>query len=224
MAEQLTFDLPVRSASGRADFFIAPANKLAVAEIDRWQDWPARKLLLIGPNGSGKSHLAHVWAQESGARVCTARSLVGQTPQPGHRAVEDVEEIAGDAEAETALFHWHNLVLAEGGTLLFTATRPAALWPIGLPDLASRMQATPGTRLEAPDDTLLGAVLLKLFSDRQIAPPAPLLSWLTARMERSFAAAGQLVEALDAQALRTGRPIGRKLAAEVLEQMEERGR
>ena len=63
------------------------------------------------------------------------------------------------------------------------------------------MQAMPATRLEAPDDTLLTAVLVKLFADRQITVPANLIGYLTLRMERSLHAARQLVAALDARAL-----------------------
>lgn len=223
MAEQLKFDLPVRSATGREDFFVAAPNALAVAEIDRWRLWPARKLALVGPEGSGKSHLAQVWATEAGARVIPAVALAATDPSPGNLAVEDVHDIAGDTAAEIALFHWHNLVLAEGGHLLLTGAAPPALWPIALPDLASRMRGTPSVRLEPPDDALLRAVLLKLFADRQIAPQPNLLPWLVARMDRSFAAAGRIVAALDAQALGTGKPIGRKLAGEVLERLQETG-
>ena len=224
MPEQLKFDLPVRSATGREDFFVAQANALAVAEIDRWRDWPVRKLALVGPEGSGKSHLAQVWATEAGARVVSARDLAQQVPEPGNLAVQDVPQIAGDAQAETALFHWHNLVLAEGGSLLLTGDTSPALWQIELPDLASRILGTPSVRLEPPDDQLLQAVLLKLFSDRQIEPQPSLLPWLIKRMDRSFAAAGRIVAALDAHALGTGRPIGPKLAAEVLERLDESGR
>lgn len=216
MPEQLNLDLPVRQATGREDFFLSPGNALAVAEVDGWRDWPARKLALIGPEGSGKTHLTHVWATEAGAEILQASDLVSWTPRPGNVAVEDVPELAGDAEAERALFHLHNFVLAEGGRLLVTGMQPPALWRIDLPDLASRMRGTPSARLEPPDDALLQAVLYKLFADRQIAPQPSLVPWLLRRMDRSFAEAGRIVAELDRHALATGRPVGVKLAAELL--------
>ncbi len=224
MAEQLKLTLPVRSATGRADFFLSPANALAVAEIDRWRDWPSRKMALIGPEGAGKTHLAHVWATEAGATLLPAREISGWTPTTGNMVVEDVPDLAGDPKAEEALFHLHNFVLAEGGWLLMTGLQPPALWQIELPDLASRIRATPSARLEPPDDQLLQAVLLKLFADRQLMPHPTLLPWLVTRMDRSFAAAGRIVAALDAHALGTGRKIGPKLAAEVLEQLDPQAR
>ena len=38
-------------------------------------------------------------------------------------------------------------------------------WPIGIPDLASRLRALPVVTLAAPDDAMLRAVLVKLFAD-----------------------------------------------------------
>jgi chromosomal replication initiation ATPase DnaA len=42
------------------------------------------------------------------------------------------------------------------------------------------------------------------------------VSYLTTRLERSFAALRQAVELLDSEALRLGRPVTRALAAELL--------
>lgn len=226
MHRQLSFDLPVRAALGREDFFVTPANAMAVALIAGWQGWPGRKLVLEGPKASGKTHLAHVWAQTSGARIVQAATLA-QADIPalarGHVAVEDVPAIAGNAAAEQALFHLHNLVLAEGRTLLLTADRPAARWGLVLPDLASRMQGTTATRLDAPDDRLLTAVLAKLFADRQLVPTPETIPYLVTHMNRAFDSAQALVAAMDAAALGQGRPLNRKLAAEVLEQVMQPG-
>lgn len=224
MHRQLSFDLPARAALGREDFFVAPANAMAVALIENWQNWPGRKLLLEGPKGAGKTHLAHVWAQAAGARIVAATSLADvDIPDlaSGLVAVEDVQDIAGDPAVENALFHLHNLTLAEGHALLLTADRPAARWGLELPDLASRMQGTQATRLEAPDDRLLAAVLAKLFADRQLIPTPDTIPYLVARMDRAFDSARLLVALLDQAALNQGRAINRKLAAEMLEQMTQ---
>lgn len=219
MARQLTFDLPVRPALGRGDFFVSPANALALAALEAPGDWPAGKLMLIGPEGAGKSHLARVWANAEAAEVVAAADLATRPAPPQSRAVvvEDADRIAGMRTAETALFHLHNLVLAEGGQLLLTARTAPGRWPMVLPDLASRLQATATARLGPPDDALLAAVLAKLFADRQIRVPPALIPWLVARMDRSFAAADALVASLDAAALAAGRPISLALARSVLD-------
>jgi chromosomal replication initiation ATPase DnaA len=216
---QLALDLPVRRATGRDAFFVAAPNALALAEIDRWRDWPAGKLALVGPEGAGKSHLAAVWAAEAGAAVKAAADLSGAAALPRHLVVEDADRVAGDDAAERRLLHLHNGVLEAGGRLLLTARTAPARWPVALPDLASRLAATPVARIEAPDDALLAAVLVKLFEDRQLAVTPDLVAYCVRRMERSFAAAQALVAALDARALATGRTPGRRLAAEVLDEM-----
>jgi hypothetical protein len=76
---QLVFDLPVRAAVGRQDFFVSTANEAAVDRIDRWPDWPASTLFLVGPPGSGKSHLAQVWCGASGAALLDAGELRTET-------------------------------------------------------------------------------------------------------------------------------------------------
>ena len=220
MAEQLSFDLPVRAALGREDFFVSPANAEAVAMVEGWQGWPSQKLVLTGPAGAGKTHLAHVWAGLSGARIVAARDLAGcdiARLGQGCVVIEDAEDVAGDRRAEGALFHLHNLTLAEGGALLVTARTPPHLWGLALPDLASRLQGTLHTALGAPDDALLSAVLMKLFADRQLMPSPETIPYLTRRMERSFRAAEQVVADLDASALARRRPITRALAAQVLD-------
>lgn len=220
MAQQMTFDLPVKTALGRADFFVSAANALAVEMLENWPNWPANKLALIGPKGSGKTHLTHVWATDNQATVLGARDVVNaDIPALASApiAIEDIRDIATDLASQEALFHLHNLTQETGTPLLLTADLAPNHWGLSLPDLQSRMCATSITTLPAPDDALLSAVLVKLFSDRQIDVQPKLIAYLTQRMERSFDAAGALVGALDQTALREGRPITQKLAARVLD-------
>lgn len=219
MIRQLAFDLPGTEAMTRADFFVAPSNLLALQAVEGWRDWPGAKLLLTGPEGAGKTHLTHVWAELSGAVILQARDLPGTdiASLAGRAvAVEDAHRI-GDAEA--ALFHLHNVVTA-GGALLLSAASPPRDWGLRLADLQSRLQAAAVARLEAPDDGLLSAVLIKLFADRQVTVPPNLIPFLVSRMPRSIGAARALVAELDGLALALGRPVTRALAGEVLDRLE----
>lgn len=220
MPQQLNLTLPVRTALGRDDFFISPANAMALALIESWPDWSGGKLLLSGPPGAGKTHLAHVWAALSGATIHAARDLA-EVDIPalaqGPVAIEDVPEIADDPKAQTALFHLHNLVLAEGHSLLLSGHGDPAHWGLTLPDLKSRMQGTTVAQLEEPDDTLLAVILAKLFADRQITPHPDLIPYLVGRMDRSFEAARHIVDRLDTLSLSEQRPLTRALARRVLD-------
>ena len=213
---QLALALPHEESFAREDFLVGEPNYSALATIERWPDWPGRALLLIGPEGSGKSHLAGIWAELAGARRIAARAL-GETDllaalATGALVVEDVQ-----AEFdERALFHLLNLVREEEGFVLISARAAPATWNVALPDLVSRLRAIPSATLAAPDETLLRAVLVKLFADRQLAVDETLIRYIMTRVERSFATARQAVATLDREALRLQRPVTRALAAELL--------
>ena len=224
-ARQLPLALPTRAARGREAFFVSAANARAAALIDGWRDWPEGKLALIGPQGAGKTHLVHVWAREAGAEIIAAAALTAADPPAlaaaGAVAVEDADRLAGLAPearraVETALFHLHNLLAAAGGALLVTGRAPPADWALSTPDLASRLAAATTARLDPPDDALLGALLVKLFADRQVAVRPELIEYLVLRIERSFAAAQRTVATLDVAAMAAKRPITRRLAAQAL--------
>lgn len=221
MSRQLVFDLPASDAMTRADFLAAPSNALALGMVGQVAVWPQRRLILVGPEGAGKTHLATVWAVETGARLVPASDLGGSDITAlagGPVALDDADRLAGAAASEAALFHLLNFMGPER-PLLMTARTPPRDWGLGLPDLVSRLQAAPLARLDAPDDALLSAVLVKLFTDRQIAVSPNLIPFLVSRMPRQIAAARPLVQALDSRALAEARPITRQLAAEVLDRL-----
>ncbi|WP_037308151.1 HdaA/DnaA family protein [Ruegeria halocynthiae] len=218
MAQQLSFDLPAKTALGREDFYVSSANALAVAMISA-TSWPGNKLVLSGPAGAGKTHLAHVWAAETGGHIILASDVrhedvpeLARTPV----AVEDVPMIAGDPEQQKTLFHLHNLVLAEGHALLMTGRLAPNFWQLPLPDLQSRIEGAHHVALDPPDDPLLGAVLAKLFVDRQLNPAPEVIAYLVKHMDRRFETAANVVAQLDRLALSEKREITRALAVRVL--------
>ncbi|NOD34667.1 MULTISPECIES: DnaA ATPase domain-containing protein [unclassified Ruegeria] len=218
MARQLSFDLPAKTALGREDFFVSPSNALAVAMISA-TSWPGNKLVLSGPAGAGKTHLAHVWAAETGGQIIQAADLrYDDVPDlaRGPIAVEDVPMVAGDLEQQKTLFHLHNLVLAEGHALLMTGRLAPKFWELPLADLQSRVEGAHHVALDPPDDALLGAVLAKLFVDRQLNPGPEVIAYLVKHMDRRFETAANVVAQLDHLALAEKRDITRALAVRVL--------
>lgn len=217
-AEQLAFDWALPVSLGPEDFYVSESNADAHAMVAGGLRWPEGKLALVGPQGSGKTHLARIWQGMTGAMRLDARdlALAADLPAPGASlVVEDAEALP--EEGERALFHLHNHVLATGGRLLLTSDRAPARWPVRLPDLASRAQATAVVRLLPPDDALLQALLAKLFADRQLFPAPEVLALLARRIERSHAGAAAAVAALDRAALREGRQVTAPLARRVLD-------
>ena len=224
MARQLTLDLGHKPALGRADFLVTQANALAMTVLETPETWPQGRMLLLGPDGSGKTHMATIWAAETGAMRMGASALRPDmvdllATEDGAIVVEDAHRVAYSAGAEQALFHLWNLCAARGCWLLLTARKPPRDWDLSLPDLRSRMSAMPVTRIEAPDEALLAAVLVKLLADRQLTPPPGLIDWLVPRMDRDLGLARRLVAALDTEAMAERRALTRTMAGDLLEQL-----
>ncbi|MEL6683179.1 MAG: DnaA/Hda family protein [Pseudomonadota bacterium] len=216
MAQQLSFDWPAGVALGSDDFFVSQANAQAYAILNAPDTWPERKLVITGPEGCGKSHLARIFADMSDAELLQANALDADFRTGAHTIiVEDIEHLP--KASEEAMFHLHNYVRNAGGALLMTAQVPPTRWNIALPDLASRMQATNVVHIDDPDDALLSALLMKFFADRQIMPKPALIRYLIPRIERSFAAAQDIVDRLDHAGLAQGRKINRDLARDLLD-------
>jgi DnaA regulatory inactivator Hda len=225
-ARQLLLDLTPRPALGREDFLVAPCNRIAALWIDRWPDWPAPGLALYGPPGCGKSHLAAVWQAASGALALDPAELSARaTPELLGKATACVldradQVLSDDPVAERALLHLFNVLMERGGFLLLAGRRAPAQWPVGLPDLRSRLAMVQAAELGAPDDRLIEALLVKHFADRQLRVGPEVVRFLLARMERSFTAAQDLVAAIDQSALAAHREITVPLARAVLERLD----
>jgi chromosomal replication initiation ATPase DnaA len=181
----------------RADFIVSDSNRAAFAWVADPARWPMPRALLIGPEGAGKSHMAALFAG---------------------RVIEDADRLA-DGEP---LFHaWNAATSAQ--PLLLTARTVPRDWAHGLPDLASRLAATPQASIAEPDDALLAAVLRKRFADRGLHAGPELIAYLAMRIERSFAAVAGIVHRLDALAMAEHRELSVPLARELLEAQGELG-
>lgn len=221
MAEQLVLDLPHRPAMGAGDFLVSACNAEAIAVVDKWPDWNSRVRLIEGPAGSGKSHIANVWRLKSNAVSMDPGALhidsLDRQPLSDGIVLEDLDRRSFD---DRALFHLMNLSRERGFDMLLNARTPPSRWNVELPDLISRLRAVPVAKIGMPDDALLGAVLLKHFSDRQLNVEPQVLKFLAQRTTRSMDAVRELAAAIDHAALVSGKKITRHFAGEILEKFQ----
>jgi hypothetical protein len=169
----LPLDWPV--ADKDEDFLLSGANRAAFDHLQRWTLWPVAATLITGPRKSGRSLLARIFVRKTGGRL-----------------FDDAER-----HEEEALFHAWNQAQETRRPLLIVADSPPPRWQITLPDLRSRLAATPQIEIGAPDDALIANLILKLLGDRGIAALPEVAEFIVPRIERSYVAVQQVVDALD---------------------------
>jgi hypothetical protein len=188
----LPFDWPAPEESDA--FIVTAANRQAVDAIDRPGSWPVRAALLTGPRKSGRSLLGRIFAAKTGGTL-----------------IDDAEQ-----HRETEVFHRWNEAQAERRPLLIVAMAPPPIWKVKLPDLASRLAATPVFSLGEPDDVLVAMLLEKLLGQRGLQPGPGVINYIVTRIERSYVAVMRVIDVLDSVALSQHRAITVKLARAVL--------
>lgn len=156
-------------------FIVSPSNARAAHTLEHWATWPVMTAILVGPRKSGRSLLARIFAAKNGGMI------------------------ADDAEraSETDLFHAWNRAQETHRPLLIVADAAPPEWKVTLPDLRSRLAASPVATIGAPDDELMRALLAHLFDRRGLDARPDLIEWLATRIERSHLAVERTIDALD---------------------------
>jgi len=198
-----------------ADFVSSNCNSAAYNLVKLWPDWLTRCAIIYGPPGCGKTHLAHLWSIKAGASFIQERDFNPQQACENNTCIiiDDIEK----TEDQENLLHLYNLVNENSKYLLLIGKTPPQQWPFDLPDLTSRLQLATQAAIEAPDDTVLKAVLMKLFTDYQLRVNENVINYLINRIERSFHAAQQIVQRINDLALSQQKNITIPLLREILD-------
>lgn len=176
---QLAFPLAFPEGRREESFLLADSNRAAAAHLDRWGTWPVPVTILTGPRKSGRSLLARVAMRPVGGRIVDAADTVD----------------------ETQLFHHWNAANDDRRPLVLIADAAPPAWIVRLPDLRSRLAATPHVRIDDPDAALVPQLIAHLFERRNLHAPDALVDWLARRVERTHLAIIGAVDALDEAAL-----------------------
>ena len=230
MNEQLVLGLNLKEALQKEDFFISPSNLEAVTLLDNTDQWGSGVLLLVGPKGSGKTHLSLVWCKENKAKYLRLESVLDEMEKGSTHdivCVEDIDIIA-DAERqkktkmEEGIFHLINSVGSRGGKLLISSSKMPHALSIGLKDLESRLQSFSKTYIKEPDDSLVMALLLKYFNDRQIYIKHSNLTYIATRINRTYRSIYKFVNYVDHKSLVLNKKLTRPFIDAALTQTEKK--
>lgn len=203
----------------RFEHFHAGANAAALDAVRALSIEPgAPWVYLHGASGSGRSHLLLATCQAATAAGRRAQYLPLAT-MDAHAtalrgvagsellALDDLGAIAGNQDAEHALFDLYNRTRADGNALLFAADATPAQLGIELPDLRSRLGACTQFALKPLDDDERRAVLKAQAASRGIELDDSVLDWLFARYARDLGALLDLLDRLDVASLAAQRRI-----------------
>lgn len=203
----------------RFEHFHAGANAAALAAVERIAREPgAPWLYLHGPAGSGKSHLLMAACQSAGAtglgvqylslaKLSDCAAAIRGVAGGDLLALDDLGAIAGQREAEHALFDLYNRAKAEGAALLFAAEATPTQLGLGLPDLRSRLGACTQFALKPLDDAERRDVFKAQAALRGIELDEGVLDWLFARHTRDLGALLDLLDRLDQASLAAQRRV-----------------
>lgn len=179
----LPFEWPADHAAEQ--FVVTPSNAAAVRHLESPGDWTMPASLLVGPRQSGRSLLARVFARRTGGRV-----------------IDDA-----DRAEDARLFAAWNDAQTTRVPLLLVAERAPPAWRVALPDLASRLGATPVAAIGPPDDALIGQLAAHLLGRRGVAVAPETIAYLVARGPRTHHQLIATIDTLDAASLAARRPV-----------------
>lgn len=195
-------------------------------------DSTSGSVFLSGPHASGKTHLliaACAYASSAGRvaqyldldRIAdkvaeTIRSFGGSELL----AIDNVHSIAGNPEAEHALFDLYNRCRAEGTRLLFAAIEAPTNLGLSLPDLVSRLSSSTQWALRPLDELRRRQVLRERAAQRGIVLDEEVMDWLFNRHSRDLATLGALLERIDRAALAAKRRVTIPFLRQLLSESE----
>lgn len=206
---QLPLSLVLPDNASVKDFFVTKANQLAYGWVEKWPDWPApyHAVNIYGPKGCGKSHLATIFETKIHALKLVKmprfeRDLL--SPYDGY-VLDGVTD--SGAWNEEALFHFMNYLAETGKSAFITSQDPLSQMNWRLPDLASRMRSLAAQQVAMPDDLLLEALLDQYFANRQCQVAEPAMRYILTRVDRSYEALADIVQAIDKISLAEKKPV-----------------
>lgn len=203
----------------RLENFIA-APEAAIGQLQalatrQGSDW----LYLCGAAGTGKTHLALglCAAAEQAGRRAAYLPLIAAVGRLGEAldalegndvvALDGLDAIAGDREAEIALFDFHNRARSTELNLLYVAREDPDNLPLALPDLRSRLSQCSRVVLNALDDSARAEILRDRAQRRGLVLEEPAIDWLLSRTDRDMASLVRLLDRLDRESLAAQRRI-----------------
>jgi DnaA family protein len=237
---QLLFPFPVDRDDRFETFAVDDKNRSAVAICQGFAQGTTagavKSLTIVGPSGVGKTHLlgaiGKVVAPQGGGMYLDSRDLaekivaaesyevlkedLARYESAGYLAVDHLDAIADNLEAQDQVFHLYNAVKESGGRFAAALVDPPATWRFA-DYLATRLAWGVTVSLVRPDEETLAQALMKMGRDRGMILPDAAAKWMVTRLPRDPASLAKALQVVDRYSLTAGRKVSIQLVKAALE-------
>ena len=198
------------------DFFVSKSNYFAFTLIEKWPKWEKNIVNIHGEKSSGKTHLANIFYKKNKTKKITEDQLNDELIK-NLKIYENIilEDFENKIE-ERLLYSLFNLVDSDNKYLLINSLKPISEMSFLLDDLKSRSKNCLFAKIENPDDDLVFAIILKIFSDKQITMDKKLINFIIKRIDRSYGKISDFIYKIDELSLKKKKPINIKTIKEIL--------
>ncbi len=238
---QLKFPFPSAREDSFENFQVDGRNDETVKfckSFAEGQTAGVRSLVLYGQSGAGKTHLliamgsmirekagetavCYVSGVDIRRKVATSKTYeelkesLGKYEGAVFLAVDDLDAVKGDQEAEDQVFHLYNAVTGNGGWFAAAVTEPPAVWEFSS-WLATRLLWGLVLPVNPVGDESRAAVLKRVSAGMGLSLPDNVARWLMTRLPRDPASQMEALELIDRHSLSAGRRVTIPLAREAL--------
>ena len=198
------------------DFFVSKSNYFAFTLIEKWPKWEKNIVNIHGEKSSGKTHLANIFYKKNKAKKIIEDQLNDELIKNLKIYENIILEDFENKIDERLLYSLFNLVDRDNKYLLINSLKPISEMSFLLDDLKSRSKNCLFAKIENPDDDLVFAIILKIFSDKQITVDKKLINFIIKRIDRSYGKISDFIYKIDELSLKKKKPINIKTIKEIL--------
>ena len=206
--------------------FLDAGNETLVATLASLADGDSSSgAWLFGKPATGKTHLLQAVCDRAGDRsIYLPLSMLAEAG-PGILegladrpivCIDDIDQVAGDADWELALFNFYNELSENGGCLIVAAASAPRESGYELADLASRLSRLAVFQVRTLDEAQSMAALQLRARHRGLDLPDETAAYLMKRSRRDMASLYELLDKLDLEALRAKRRLTIPFVRDVL--------
>ena len=214
---QLLFKFNYKQNFNYDDFFVSKSNFFAFELIEKWPRWEKNILNVYGEKFCGKSHLANIFCNKNKGKKINENQFNFETLKEIKLYENIILDDFKNKTEERLLYSLFNLVDQDSKYLLINSLIPINEMDFRLDDLKSRSKNCLFAKIENPDDELMFAILLKSFSDRQIAIDKKLIDFIIKRIDRSYGKISDFIYKIDKLSLKKKKPINFRTIKEILQ-------